>query len=113
MIIDFKDIEEQVQPNFKGGEKACRVKAHVDGQNRIMRNVLEPGASIGYHSHERNSEVIYILSGQGHILFDNDIEEDVAAGQVFYCPMGHSHNLVNDGICDLEFIAIVGEHHCP
>ena len=29
MIIDFKNMEEQILPNFKGGEKAYAVKKSV------------------------------------------------------------------------------------
>ncbi len=110
MIIDFNDIEEKVVPHFKGGEKEYCVRTHLDSENRIMRGVLHPGASIGYHKHEQNSEIIYIISGKGHVLYD-DGEEDVEAGQITYCPMGHSHSLINNGDEDLAFLGIVGEHH--
>ena len=110
MTIDFNDIEEKIKPHFKGGEKEYRVRTYLDNENRIMRGVLKPGASIGYHKHELNSEVMYIISGKGHVLYDQG-EEDVAAGQVTYCPKGHSHSLVNNGDEELVFLGIVGEHH--
>ena len=70
MIIDFNDIEEKTVPHFKGGEKEYRVRTYLDSENRIMRGVLKPGASIGYHKHELNSEIMYIISGKGHVLYD-------------------------------------------
>lgn len=109
MIIDFKDIEAATVPNFKGGEKEYHVQTADDGKVKIMRGLLHPGASIGYHKHEANSEIIFVLSGTGHVLCD-DGTETVAAGQVHYCPMGHSHSLVNNGTADLVFLAIVPEH---
>ena len=57
MIIDFPNIPEQRLPNFKGGEKEYIARMFFDGQNRIMYGRLEPGASIGLHTH---------LAGQGH-----------------------------------------------
>ena len=45
MIIDFKHMEEQILPNFKGGEKAYAVKKFTDDRNMIMHGRLESGAS--------------------------------------------------------------------
>ena len=51
MIIDFKNMEEQILPNFKGGEKSYAVKKFTDDRNMIMYGRLESGASIGLHTH--------------------------------------------------------------
>ena len=45
-----------------------------DGDTKIMRGRLESGASIGLHTHEGNCEIIYILSGNGKVKYD-DTEE--------------------------------------
>lgn len=104
-------MEAAIVPNFKGGEKEYVVKTHLDEQNRIMQGRLEPGASIGMHMHERNSETYYIIAGEGHIIMDDGTEEDFTVGQMHYCPMGHGHCLENRGTDDLVFIGIVSEHH--
>ena len=80
MIIDFNEIQEVANPQFKGGEGNTMFRTYNDGQNKIMRGRLEPGCSIGYHSHETNSEIIYILSGEARCLYD-DGEEHLAPGQ--------------------------------
>ena len=72
MIIDFKHMEEQILPNFKGGEKAYAVKKFTDGRNMIMHGRLESGASIGLHTHEGNCEMFYIIEGTGKVLMDGD-----------------------------------------
>ena len=108
MIIDFKHMEEQILPNFKGGEKAYAVKKFTDDRNMIMHGRLESGASIGLHTHEGNCEIIYILSGNGKVKYD-DTEEKLSAGSCHYCPKGHSHSLINDGDEDLVFFAVVPE----
>lgn len=93
--------------HFKGGEKTTKAQMFVDDLNRIMvRGVLEPGASIGLHTHEDSSEIVYILSGNGKALYD-DGEERLAPGDCHYCPKGHSHSLINDGGEDLVFFAVV------
>ena len=36
MIIDFKNMEEQILPNFKGGEKAYAVKKFTDDRLSLI-----------------------------------------------------------------------------
>ncbi len=110
MLIDFGMTEEQELEHFKGGEKSFRAKMFTDGFNKIMRGRLEPGASIGLHTHEGNSEIVFILEGTGRMLYDGGSEE-LSAGSCSYCPEGHSHSLINSGSTDLVFYAVVPEHH--
>lgn len=109
MIINFNKIKEVANPHFKGGEGNTLFRTFNDGQNKIMLGRLNPGCSIGYHSHETNSEVIYILSGKARCLYDEG-EEHLAAGQCHYCPRGHSHSLINADTSEpLCFFAVVPE----
>lgn len=108
MIIDIKNMETQILPNFKGGEKEMEAKMTFDGKNRILHGTLHQGASIGLHTHETNSEVMYILSGKGRVIYD-DTEEFVSAGQCHYCPKGHKHSLINESEEPLVFFAVVPE----
>ena len=106
MNIDFSEMELSVLPSFKGGEKELRAKMFFDGTNRIMKGLLIPGASIGMHTHEDSSEIIFITSGRGSVIMDGD-SSPVYAGLCHYCPKGHTHSLVNDSDADLEFLAVV------
>ena len=69
---------------------------------------LEPGASIGLHTHQGNSEIIYILSGTGKVLYDGAYET-LVPGACHYCPEGHEHSLINDGKDELRVFAVVPE----
>ncbi len=109
MIIDFQKIDAQFIEKFKGGNGILETRNFVDEQNKIMLSQLKPGANSGYHRHEGNSEIVYILSGVGHFEYD-DTQESVKAGDVHYCPMGHAHAMYNDGEEDLVYLAIVPEH---
>lgn len=109
MIIDFTTIQEEERPHFQGGEKSYFAKMYADDQNKIMSGRLEPGASIGIHTHVTNSEMIYVLEGTGTVLY-NDGSEKVGPGTCHYCPMGYSHSLINDGMETLRFLAIVPSH---
>lgn len=95
--------------NFRGGEGELCTRNYVDNENKIMMSRLRPGASSGYHKHEGNSEIVYIISGQGHFRYD-DTEEAFSAGYVHYCPMGHCHAMINDGSEDVVYLAIVPKH---
>ena len=106
MIIDFKSLKEEHIPQFKGGEKETIARMFVDDLNRIMYGKLEPGASIGLHKHEVNSEIIYVLQGYGKVLYDNETEP-IKAGECHYCPKGHTHSLINNSDADLIFFAVV------
>ena len=94
MYIDFDGMQTKELPNFKGGEKTFRADMFDDGDTKIMRGRLESGASIGLHTHEGNCEIIYILSGNGKVKYD-DTEEKLSAGSCHYCPNGHSHSLID------------------
>ena len=111
MLIEFDKIEPQIIPHMRGGEKEVQARMYTDPQNKIMRGRLIPGASIGMHTHETSSEIIYVLSGKGKILYDGGCEP-LEPGSCHYCPKGHAHSLMNDspeGGEDLRFFAVVAE----
>ena len=64
MIIDYSKIEEQLIEGFKGGNGQLATRNYVDAKNKVMMSRLKPGANIGYHSHDANSEIIRIPSGK-------------------------------------------------
>ncbi len=106
MTIDFNKMEATIIPNFKGGEKEISAKMFFDGNNRIMKGVLQPGASIGYHSHDTSSEIIFIIKGKGKVI-DNNETVTIEEGQCHYCKKGDSHSLINDSDEELVFYAAV------
>lgn len=108
MILNFDAIEEQRIPNFKGGEKLFKTHMYTDEACKIMRASLEPGATIGLHTHDTNSEIIFMLKGTGVVLYD-DGREVLSAGNCHYCPRGHSHSLRNESDGEIEFYAVVPE----
>ena len=106
MLIDIKTLPISELPNFQGGEKTFYAHMFNDGMTKILLGKLEPGASIGLHSHDTSCEVIYCLCGSGKCLCDGQ-EERIAPGMVQYCAKGHAHTLINDGSEDLTFFAVV------
>ena len=74
--------------------------------NMYSRVTLYPGQEVGYHLHDGNSEIYYILSGKG-VYDDNGEKIDVEEGTVTFTPSGSSHGLKNTGDDVLEFIALI------
>lgn len=108
MIIDFDSMEYTTFERFKGGEKELKAKMFFDGTHRVLCGILEPGASIGMHTHDTSSETIFVISGEGTVI-ENGEESSIVAGQCHYCPKGHTHSLINSGKEPLAFHAVVPE----
>ena len=109
MLLNFDQIEEKIIPKMRGGEGEMITRMFVNEDTKIMRGRLTPGSTIGLHTHEGDSEMIFILSGAGKVLCDGEYEP-LSAGSVHYCPKGHEHSLINDSDADLTFFAVVPEH---
>lgn len=108
MIFEYDKIEEKEFPNFKGGEKALNAKMFSDENGKILLGRLTPGATVGMHTHETSSEMIYILSGTATYIYDG-VEEVAHAGSCHYCPKGHTHTMMNKEDVDLTFFAVIPE----
>lgn len=81
-----------------------------DNKPTKLRNytkaVLEPGASVGYHGHEGESEYYFILSGTGE-YDDNGTKIPVKAGDVTFTPSGCGHGIANTGDVPMEFMTLI------
>lgn len=108
MIIDFDKIEAVKIDGFKGGKGELVARNYMDGDCKIMRHTLRPGASSGLHKHEQNCEIMFILKGVATFHYDGKTETAVA-GQVHYCPRGHEHFIENNTDEDIEYFAVVPE----
>ncbi len=106
MIIDFKNIQGKAIPSFKGGIGDFNAKIFDDSAVKILFGALPTGATIGYHTHDDSAEIIYILGGEGKLIFDNE-KIKISAGDVHYCPKDHAHSLINDSDGELSFFAVV------
>ncbi|MBE7007565.1 MAG: cupin domain-containing protein [Ruminococcaceae bacterium] len=109
MEIKFQEIAEEVIHRMRDGEGNVHKKTFEDDAARIMLLTLEPGASIGRHTHETNYEIFYGVSGKGRVLYA-DKEEPMLPGCCHYCPQGHDHSLINDGDEPLCVFAVIAKH---
>lgn len=70
---------------------------------------LKKGCSIGYHTHQAESETYYILSGEAKYN-DNGVEKILKAGDVSYTGSGEGHGIENVSDEDLVFMGLIIFH---
>ena len=81
--------------------------AELNDKGRLFsRLVLEPGCGIGYHVHEGDAELFYILKGTAQYS-DNGEIVTVSEGDVTICPSGTGHSIHNASDEPVEFIALI------
>lgn len=111
MII--KNFKQQSEEHVVGGKGTVDftylAEGRMLGKNKVRAfNIvsIRPGSSIGCHCHQGESEISYFLLGRGKVILDQE-EHEVKAGDLGYCPSGHSHSIENTGDEDLKIIALV------
>ena len=109
MLIDFDKIQTTELKNFYGGDGSLLAKMYQDENNKILKGTLEPGSNIGLHTHETSSEIIFVLSGRGEVLYDGELIP-LFAGDCHYCKRGSAHSLRNNAKEALVFYAVVPQH---
>ena len=67
----------------------------LNGKGRLFSVIkLNPGCSIGYHIHDKDAELFYIVKGTAEYN-DNGEIVTVSAGDVTICPTGTGHGIAN------------------
>ena len=113
MIRHQDECRTDYNKNMKGGEGTVSVlnfitgPEELNGKGRLFAELtLEPGCSIGYHVHEGDSEIYYILEGTGEYN-DNGEIKTVVPGDVTFCPAGTGHGIANKGTEKIRLIAVI------
>ena len=109
MKVAFDELDVVDIDGLFGGEGITRSNMFVDPAIKVMRGVLEVGASIGTHTHDKSSEVIIVTSGKARFITDG-VEEIVSAGEFHYLPRGGTHSMENIADVETAFLAIVPEY---
>jgi mannose-6-phosphate isomerase-like protein (cupin superfamily) len=82
-------------------------QAELLDQARLFSKItLEPGCGIGYHIHENETEIFYIIKGDA-LYSDNGSEKYISAGDVTITPDGEGHSITNRSDETLELIALI------
>ena len=70
---------------------------------------LQPGASIGMHTHKDNEDVYVIVSGEGTFTDSDGKKTVVRDGDITIARPGDSHALANTGKAPLIFLNFIGK----
>lgn len=113
MLFHYGDFAKEERFHMRDGEGTVHMQPIVAGQENLpekcrLFNVitLPKGASIGYHVHEKETEMFYFLSGSGKVL-DDEKKLPVQAGDALVTSNGHGHSVINDGEDDLVMVAVI------
>ncbi len=111
MIRYAKDMALGAEENPAGGKGHMTIQTLMTPHELENKTgmfavaTLEPGAVVGEHLHTQECEVYYILSGSGTMIEDG-VRSPIAAGDLEFCPKGHSHGLENASDAPLSFLAL-------
>ncbi|MCL2707873.1 MAG: cupin domain-containing protein [Defluviitaleaceae bacterium] len=112
MIKKKEELCVAVNEKMRGGEGSVIIEHLLDKDGLCQKGrlyarvVLKPGCSIGYHTHEGETETYYIMKGTASYN-DNGAETTLTVGDVAYTPDGCGHGVKNGGTVDLEMIALI------
>lgn len=112
MVKKFNSFTPELRKNMRGGDGTAEVTNFVTAEDLNNKGrlfgkiVLKSGCGIGYHVHENDSELFYIIKGTA-VYDDNGTKTTVRAGDVTLTPAGTGHSIKNEGDEDVELIALI------
>ena len=112
MIIEPKDRKVDAAEHKWGGYGTTITKTIVDTATlphcRVLGVIeLEPGSGIGYHVHNNEAEVYYILEGRAKVNDNNEKECILKPGDTLQTNDGMGHSIEAVGEETLKFVAVV------
>ncbi|MFP3043584.1 cupin domain-containing protein [Treponema primitia] len=111
MFVQRNSMGTEKKEKMRGGEGIVNFTYFVpngtEKNARLLAELsLEPGASIGYHQHDNETEYFIFISGTG-TANDNGTEISVKPGDLLITGNGASHSVKNTGSVPLVFNALI------
>ena len=112
MIKKAADFKTVYNEKMRGGNGTVEITnfatpEELNNKGRLFANItLRPGCGIGFHVHENESELFYVIKGEA-VYNDNGTEYPVSAGDVMVCPAGTGHAVSNNGTEVVELCAVI------
>ena len=66
-------------------------------------NITDIGSMIPKHAHEGGEEAMFIISGKGTLVVENE-ERELGPGMAIYMPPGVEHSILNTGEGELKLV---------
>ena len=111
MLIQKQELLPEVREHMRGGEGTVQLfqtpQDRLPAGTRLSAVIeLPPGASIGAHAHEKETEVFHFIAGEGEVDDDGTVRA-VKPGDTLTTGGGASHGVRNTGSEPLRFFAII------
>ncbi len=112
MLITSKEKNFELRQNLKGGEGNTVLEGFKPAQGlpahyrMYAEMVLNPGCSVGEHTHNGESEIYYVLEGSGE-LNDNGVIRTINPGDCAMCYDGEFHAVKNNTGKVLRILATI------
>ena len=113
MIRRAQECETEYREHMRYGDGTVQITNFITGpaelneKGRLFAQItLNPGCSIGYHLHDKDAELFYIMKGTAEYN-DNGEIRTVTAGDVTVCPTGESHGIANKTDEVVELVAVI------
>ena len=96
MIKRFNDFKTELREHMRDGDGVVVVSKFVtpeelNNKGRLFAKIiLRPGCGVGYHDHENESELFYIITGTA-VYNDTGTITKGSAGEVTITPPGQGH----------------------
>ena len=99
--------------NIRGGigevemQKILNGADEMYGKGRMFSHItVAPHSGIGYHEHDGDTEIYYVLSGKA-AYNDNGTITTIEKGDVTFTPSGFGHGVDNKSDEPVELIALI------
>jgi mannose-6-phosphate isomerase-like protein (cupin superfamily) len=112
MKKNISELRQVINENMRGGNGSIIITHLADSEDMYDKSrlfaklTIKPECSIGYHIHEKETEIFNIISGTA-LYDDNGTEIELFPGDVTITPAGHGHSIANNGNTDLIVIALI------
>ena len=112
MVIRVEDMRTETREQMRGGTGQVRLEHIVPNEKLPSKarlfsvTTLEKDCGIGLHEHNGESEVYYVLEGEG-VLEDNGVKTTFRKGDCHVCGDGCSHALSNEKEEPLILVAAI------
>lgn len=95
------------EQRFKWGRYQWFVEPRNLGTDRLSAGLVtfEPGARQDYHQHNREEQVLYVISGSG-LHWQDEVEKRIGRGDILHIPQYSRHRVHNDSDEPLVFLIV-------
>lgn len=112
MIKRAEAMVRELKEQMRGGKGTVAIthlfsQDEIGGKARLIAKIeLEPGCSIGFHEHQNEEEIFYIISGQATLDDQGEVSQ-LDPGDAAITKGGQSHSLSNNSDKLLTVMAVI------